>query len=78
MFTCPKCNFSSVILPNSTGGADKLTRDTGVPLLGRLPLDPVVGQSCDEGTSLFVEHPESRVAKEYIGITQALAKIINL
>ncbi|XP_023337581.1 cytosolic Fe-S cluster assembly factor nubp1 isoform X2 [Eurytemora carolleeae] len=78
LFTCPKCNVSSVILPSSTGGADKLTADTGVPLLGRLPLDPVVGRTCDEGTSLFSEYPNSRVAAEYRNITQSLATIIKL
>jgi len=78
LFTCPKCHKSSVILPSSTGGADKLTADTGVPLLGRLPLDPVVGQSCDEGRSLFAEHPDSKVAQEYTSITKAIAKLINL
>jgi len=78
MFTCPKCNVSSVILPTSTGGAEMLTKQTGVPLLGRLPLDPVVGQSCDEGSSLFADFPQSRVAQEYINITTSLAQIINL
>jgi len=67
-----------VILPTSTGGAEMLTKQTGVPLLGRLPLDPVVGQSCDEGSSLFADFPQSRVAQEYINITTSLAQIINL
>jgi len=74
MFTCPKCNVSSTILPNSTGGAEQL----GVPLLGRLPLDPIVGQSCDEGSSLFNDFPDSRVAVEYKKITTSLAQLIKL
>jgi len=78
MFTCPKCNVSSVIWPSSTGGADKMTEQTGVPLLGRLPLDPVVGQSCDQGSSLFQDFPESKVAQEYTKITKSLSSMINV
>merc|ERR1719186_1090154 len=49
MFTCPKCHVSSTILPASTGGAEKLSRDIGVEVVARLPLDPMVGKACDEG-----------------------------
>eukprot|EP00088_Acartia_fossae_P060345 TRINITY_DN7224_c0_g1_i2.p1 TRINITY_DN7224_c0_g1~~TRINITY_DN7224_c0_g1_i2.p1 ORF type:complete len:316 (-),score=46.19 TRINITY_DN7224_c0_g1_i2:48-995(-) len=78
LFTCPKCHMSSVIFPTSSGGADKLTHQTGAPLLGRLPLDPLVGKSCDEGSSLFAEFPDSKVAQEYCKITSTLADIIKM
>jgi len=78
LFTCPKCNFSSTIFPTSSGGADQLVKQTGVPLLGRLPLDPVVGKSCDEGSSLFSEFPSSKVSEEYRSITASLASLVKL
>ena len=34
-------------------------------MLGRLPLDPVVGQSCDQGSSLFADFPNSRYSQHY-------------
>lgn len=43
-FVCPSCKFESTILPASTGGAEKLCLDNNVPLLGKVPLDPSVGQ----------------------------------
>jgi len=78
MFTCPKCHVSSVILPSSIGGIEKLTQQTGAPLLGRLPLDPVVGQSCDQGSSLFQDFGDSKVAQEYVKITSSLASTLVL
>jgi len=70
MFVCPKCHVSSSVLPPSTGGADKLSLDTGIPLLGRLPLDPTVGRACDEGANLFEDFKDSLVAKAYVDMTQ--------
>ena len=43
-FICPGCKFESNILPASTGGAEKLCTDNNIILLGKVPLDPTVGQ----------------------------------
>jgi ATP-binding protein involved in chromosome partitioning len=37
------------------GGGENLARETGVPYLGAIPIDPELCQSCDRGTSLFSE-----------------------
>ena len=71
-FVCPKCHVKSEILPASSGGADKLSADTGIPILGKVPLDPSIGQACDEGKSLFEEALDSPVVKVYQEIVQKL------
>lgn len=40
----------SEIFPRNTGGGEKMCEELGVPYLGRLPLDPRLGQACDEGS----------------------------
>ena len=45
-FVCPTCKFESVILPATSGGAEKMCRDQAIPLLGKVPLDPAIGQVC--------------------------------
>jgi len=77
MFTCPKCHVSSTILPASTGGAEKLSRDIGVEVVARLPLDPMVGKACDEGASLFADFPDSQVAKAYEGLVRNIVTKIS-
>lgn len=77
MFVCPKCHVSSSILPSSSGGADKLSADTGIEVVARLPLDPLVGKACDEGASLLVDHAESDVAKAYTQLAQNLVSKVN-
>ena len=76
-FVCPKCHVASTILPASSGGADKLSSDTGVSVLSRLPLDPVVGKSCDEGVNIFCDEQlsDSKVVTAY---TQLATKILDM
>lgn len=52
-FVCPKCSHTSVIFPSTSGGAQNLCDNNQVPLLGQIPLDPLIGQACDEGRDIF-------------------------
>jgi len=77
MFICPKCNVSSNILPASTGGALKLSQDIGVDVLARIPLDPLIGKACDEGSNLFNDHPESQLAQAYGSIVKGISSKVD-
>ena len=76
-FVCPKCHLSSTILPASSGGADRLSADTGVPVIARLPLDPIIGKSCDDGASLFADFPDSSVVKAYCELAQRIRETVE-
>lgn len=58
-FVCPKCTVQSLIFPPTTGGAEQMCLDMNVKFLGRIPLDPLIGQCCDEGKSFLKEYPQS-------------------
>ena len=60
-FACPNCKHKSQIFRATTGGAQQLASETGVPFLGALPLDPRVGMACDYGESYFENFPDSPV-----------------
>lgn len=45
--------------------------DLNLPLLGKVPLDPRIARSCDEGKSFLQEVPESPAAKVYQNIVQS-------
>ncbi|XP_076433991.1 cytosolic Fe-S cluster assembly factor NUBP1 isoform X2 [Peromyscus maniculatus bairdii] len=67
-FICPKCKKESQIFPPTTGGAEAMCQDLKIPLLGRVPLDPLIGKSCDKGQSFFVEAPDSPATAAYRSI----------
>ncbi|NP_001015835.1 cytosolic Fe-S cluster assembly factor nubp1 [Xenopus tropicalis] len=71
-FICPKCKNESQIFPPTTGGAEKMCTDLNVSLLGKVPLDPNIGKSCDTGKSFFSEIPDSPATLSYRTIIQRI------
>ena len=58
-FVCPNCTHKSQIFKATTGGARRLAKETGIPFLGAVPLDPRIGMACDYGESFFDGFPDS-------------------
>jgi len=46
-FVCPRCCATVNLFP--TGGGERLAHEMGVPFLGRIPFDPLIGAACDAG-----------------------------
>ncbi|XP_003228220.2 cytosolic Fe-S cluster assembly factor NUBP1 [Anolis carolinensis] len=71
-FVCPKCKKESQIFPPTTGGAEAMCQTYNLPLLGKVPLDPQIGKSCDKGESFFSAAPNSPAALAYREIIQKI------
>lgn len=67
-FVCPSCKGESQIFKPSTGGAKRLAEETGIELLGAVPLDPRIGMSADYGVSFLDEYPDSPATTAYLDI----------
>ncbi len=67
-FVCPHCNKEIEIF--NAGGGEKLAQETGVRFLGRIPLDPEMVRSGDEGYVYVKAHHDHPTA-------QAINKIIK-
>ncbi|KAH9496224.1 Cytosolic Fe-S cluster assembly factor nubp1 [Bulinus truncatus] len=76
-FVCPKCHKSSVIFPPTTGGAEKMAENLGEKFLGRLPLDPRIAKSCDEGKSFIEEVPDSPAVGAFMNIVEKVVSYCN-
>jgi len=84
-FVCGCCSTETQLFTATTGGAEKMAKDLGVPFLGasptvprhtvhtgRIPLDPRIGECMDKWSNFLVEHGESAAAKRYVEIARAL------
>ncbi|XP_046392873.1 cytosolic Fe-S cluster assembly factor nubp1 [Ischnura elegans] len=78
-FICPKCKVQSDIFPPSefNGGAEGMAKEYGIQFLGRLPLDPRLGKSCDSGEHFLAELPESPAAKSFAQILQGITSSLD-
>ena len=68
LHTCSNCGHSEAIF--GTGGADEMTAQYGVPLLGRLPLDASIRQNADRGTPSVLANDSCAV--HYMDIAKAI------
>lgn len=57
-----------------TGGGAALAEEIGVPLLGRIPLEPGVAAGGDRGAPLALERPESGAGREFHELARRLAE----
>ncbi len=71
-FVCPDCGSVHDIF--GSGGGEELATEMKVPFLGRIPLDPDVTRSCDEGFVYVKTEKDSKAAKSMIAIVDKIVK----
>ena len=58
---CPHCGTTINLF--KTGGGEKAAGDLGVPFLGRIPIDPAIVDSTDEGKPFIYAYGKTATAK---------------
>jgi ATP-binding protein involved in chromosome partitioning len=78
-------NMSYLELPDGTrmdvfgsGGGERLARESGVPFIGAIPMDPAVRKSGDNGVPVVVSEPESPVAQALRAVGMDIAAKISV
>ncbi|MFN3741863.1 MAG: Mrp/NBP35 family ATP-binding protein [Anaerolineales bacterium] len=78
-------NMSYLELPDGSrmdifgsGGGEALAARTGVPFLGKIPIDPRVREGGDSGQPVVVSHPDSPVAQSLRNIAEQLAARLSV
>ena len=69
---CPHCRESIDLF--KTGGGEKIANEMKIPFLGRIPLDPEMVISSDEGSAFVDKHPDSIAAKAFVGVAEGWKK----
>lgn len=80
-YACPKCGHVENIF--NSGGGETLAQEMKVPFLGRIPLDPDVARSGDEGYSILKlgDHTPTaealnRIIKPMLGLAERLQELV--
>ncbi len=69
-FVCPHCNKQVDIF--KSGGGEALAKETNVPFLGKVPLDPKLVESGDSGEVFIKYHQDSPAAKVLLEILEPI------
>ena len=57
-----------------SGGGERLSAETQVPLLGQIPLDPRIQEGGDTGRPILVAEPTSKAARIFEVLAERIAK----
>lgn len=71
-FICPHCGKSVEIF--KSGGAEKLAESYKIPFLGRIPLEPSITVTGDEGKPFMLFYPDKEPAKAF---SKVIDKVIE-
>jgi ATP-binding protein involved in chromosome partitioning len=74
-FVCPGCGEEAEIF--GKGGGEKESVRQGIPLLGRLPIDPTICETGDSGTPIVSANPEHSASLEFKRMAAALIETSN-
>ncbi|MEN2994230.1 MAG: Mrp/NBP35 family ATP-binding protein [Thermodesulfovibrio sp.] len=74
-FICPHCGNNVEIF--KTGGAEKLAEEYKIPFLGKIPIDPQIVQTGDEGKPIIVYFPENKSAQIFSEIVKKIIESLN-
>ncbi len=75
-FVCPSCDAKHQIF--GEGGAERVARETGVPVIGRLPLQPDVVSAGDSGKPTVASAPDSPAGRAFIELAGTVARKLAL
>ncbi|EHJ48895.1 ATPase-like, ParA/MinD [Solidesulfovibrio carbinoliphilus subsp. oakridgensis] len=75
-FACPSCGAVHDIF--SAGGGEKLAAEAGVPFLGRIPVDPEVARSGDDGDVFLAVAGQSPSAVAFKAVIASVEKALGL
>ena len=74
-FKCPNCGAELYIF--GKGAGERVARELGVKLLGKIPIDPRISEATDEGIPFILKHPDSEAAREFMKIVRGIEEYIK-
>jgi ATP-binding protein involved in chromosome partitioning len=73
---CPHCGGHIDVFGH--GGGRNLARDMHLPLLGEIPLDPLVREAGDQGRPTTITHPQSAAGLAFRAIADAILEAVEV
>jgi len=75
-YICPHCGEKNYIFPKAD--LELFLKDKNIPLLGEIPIDPLIAQGSDQGKPIVYEYPEHEMSKVYQEIASKVASLLSI
>ena len=75
-FDCPACGEHTAIFGD--GGGRRLADESGVRLLGAIPLNASIREQADAGNPTVAANADSKVAAEYVNVALNMVAELSL
>jgi ATP-binding protein involved in chromosome partitioning len=69
-YQCPECGHTEHVF--GSGGGRRTADELGIPLLGEIPIDPMVAIGGDTGKPVVLERPESAAARAFRNLADSI------
>lgn len=78
-FICPHCGKETEIFPCSDRGEIREISDGfTIDVLSRIPIEPVISASCETGTPIVFQYPDSKVASHFSILAGETARRLSI
>lgn len=74
-FCCPNCHSDFYLM--RFGGGEKLAAEMDIPFLGRLPLELIVSEGCDQGIPFVAKSPESASVQSFLAMADHIEEMLS-
>lgn len=72
---CPHCN--ELIDLFKSGGGERIAQEMKIPFLGKIPLEPQMVMSTDDGQAYVAHYPDSKAAEAFKTVAEAWTKCLE-
>jgi Mrp family chromosome partitioning ATPase len=70
---CPECGARINLFKE--GGGERVAKEMEVPFLGKIPIEPGIVESGDEGSSFVLKYPESEATKSFLKVAEKIERV---
>lgn len=75
-YLCPRCGREAELFP--PGDSERTAASLGIPFLGRIPFDPRISISSDQGVPFVMQHADSPAGRAILQIAEATVASLGM
>ncbi|MFP3295243.1 MAG: Mrp/NBP35 family ATP-binding protein [Caldisphaera sp.] len=72
-----KCDDGKTYYIFGKGAAEEISNEYNIPFLGKIPIDPKIRESNDNGIAFFIDYPDLEASKMFMDISKKFIDIIE-